>query len=141
MSNRVNQTNPSNSGLSNTEVIDGTLARNAHNVSIMLLIVAVPSIALFTYYGLLVNAWQILTISAIMFVASFGALAALFLIPRGRSSLAMMIVITNFTITFISIPFFVQGLGIVLALSIFILTVAIAGLAMPTKYATPGLTL
>ena len=141
MNNRVNQTSSPNPEISKTEVVDTTLSRNAYNISIMLLVAAVPSVGLFIYYGLLINAWQILTITAIIFVASFGAVAALFLIPRGKSSLAMMIVITSFTITFISIPFFVQGLGVVLALSIFILTVAITGLAMPARYATSGLIL
>ncbi len=139
MNSRENQNNSSNVIASSKEAVNATIARNAYNISIMLIIASIPSIGLFVYYGLTINAWQILTIAGIMFVASFGAVAALYLIPRDRSNLAMMIIITNFTITFISIPFFIQGLGIVLALSLFILTVSIAGLAMPTRYAISGL--
>lgn len=133
MNNRNYQTNPSN------EVVDTTVARNAYNISIMLIVASIPSVALFVYYGILVNAWQVLTVSAIMFVASFGAVAGVYLVPRDRSNLAMMIIITNFTITFLAIPFFIQGLGLVLAVLLFILTVAITGLAMPTRYAISGL--
>ncbi len=131
--------NPNNITATNKEVVDSTIARNAYNVSVMLIIASIPSIGLFVYYGLLINAWQILTIAGIIFLASFGAVAALFLIPRDRSNLAMMIIIMNLTITFVATPFFIQGLGIVVALSLFILTVSISGLAMPTRFAASGL--
>jgi GAF domain-containing protein/HAMP domain-containing protein len=140
MTNRDNQFNdPTRILGSNREVVDITTARNAYNISIMLLVAAIPSIALCIYYGFLINSWQILTISAIMFVASFGAAAAIYLIPRDRSILAMRIVITSFTITFLVIPFLVQGLGVVLALSLFILIISITALAMPTRFAAAGL--
>ncbi len=119
--------------------VDQTLVRNARNISIMLIFASIPSIGLFMYYGIQTNAWQLLTVAAIMFVASFGAVAALYLISRNRSNFAMMIVITNFMITFIAIPFFIKGLGVILALTMFILSVSITGLAMPTRYATSGL--
>ncbi|MCE9647578.1 MAG: GAF domain-containing protein [Chloroflexi bacterium] len=139
MNSQMNQTNSSNFIAANREVVDATVARNAYNLSVMLLVASIPSIGIFVFYGLQNNAWQILSAAAIMFIASFGAVLALYLVPRDRSNLAMMIIITSFTITFISIPFFIQGLGIVLALTLFILTVAITGLAMPSRFAPSGL--
>ena len=139
MNNGINPTNSPSIRTSIPQTTDKTLVRNAYSISIMLIIAAIPSVGLFAYYGLQVGSWQILTVAAIMFIASFGAVAALFLIRRNRSSLAMMIVITNFTITFVAIPFFIQGLGLLLALSMFILAVSITGLAMPTRYAASGL--
>ena len=139
MNNGINPTNSPSIRTSIPQTTDKTLVRNAYSISIMLIIAAIPSVGLFAYYGLQVGSWQILIVAAIMFIASFGAVAALFLIRRNRSSLAMMIVITNFTITFVAIPFFIQGLGLRLALSRFSLAVSITGLAMPTRYAASGL--
>ena len=139
MNNGAVSSNNATLSTSTTETVDKVLVRNAYNISIMLIIASIPSVGLFAYYGVKTGAWQLLTVAAIMFVASFGAVAALYLISRNKSSFAMMIVITNFVITFTAIPFFIKGLGVIIALAIFILSVAITGLAMPTRYAASGL--
>ncbi|MBC7878439.1 MAG: GAF domain-containing protein [Anaerolineales bacterium] len=139
MNNRMEPIIKSNSEISETEVTDPAMARNAYSIVIMLLIATVPSIGLFLYYGLLIDAWQILAIAGILVAASLSTIYTLYLIRQGRSTQAMMIVIANLAITFVATLFFVQGLGIVIALSVFILIIAITGLAMPNKYISFGL--
>jgi GAF domain-containing protein/HAMP domain-containing protein len=139
MNNGRNQSIPPGSRSTAEGIADDVLARNARNISIMLIFAAVITIGLFVYIGQQTRSWQVLVVAAIMFVSSFGAVGALFLIRQHRSNLAMTIVITNFIITFLVIPFFIQGLGVILALTVFILTVSITGLTMPPRYAAPGL--
>lgn len=113
--------------------------RNAFYIIAALVVSAIPSIALFLYYGLTTNSWQIQLIALIIFIVSLIALLTTSLIRTGRYVQAMTIVIINISITFIAIPFLVNGLGIITALSAFIFIVGIASLAMPSRYLFRGL--
>ncbi len=124
---------------SKIENVDSILLRNAYSICIMLLIAAIPGVGIFIYYGLSTGTWQVLTVAAILFVSSLGVIVALYLVSRNRSTLAMAITIAGLLAAFTVIPFFIRGLGVTLALSVFILSVSITGLTMPPRYAVPGL--
>jgi GAF domain-containing protein len=113
--------------------------RNAFYIIAALIAGAVPSIAIFLYYGLTTNSWQVVVIAAIIFVVSVIAFFTTYLIRDGKYIQAMTIVITNISVTLIAIPFLVDGLGVVSGLSAAIFIVAITSLAMPPRFVFSGM--
>jgi GAF domain-containing protein/HAMP domain-containing protein len=113
--------------------------RNAFYIIAALIVGAIPSIALFLYYGLSTNSWQVLAVAAIIFVVSIIAFFTTFLIRDGKYVEAMTIVVINISVTLIAVPLLVEGLGIVSGLSAAIFIVAISSLAMPSRFVVPGL--
>jgi GAF domain-containing protein len=113
--------------------------RNAFYIIAALIVGAIPSIALFLYYGLSTNSWQVLAVAAIIFVVSLIAFFTTFLIRDGKYVQAMTIVFVNISVTLIAVPLLVEGLGIVSGLSAAIFIVAISSLAMPSRFVVPGL--
>jgi GAF domain-containing protein/HAMP domain-containing protein len=113
--------------------------RNAYIITWSLMLATVPTSALFFYFGYINNIPK-LYISAIAFLATtFFDIYPLSLIRRGRKNLAMMLVMTAFTLNVLIVPFIVQGLGLIIALSIVLVLLSIAGLTLPQGYSTAGL--
>lgn len=113
--------------------------RNAYIITWSLMVATVPTSALFFYFGYINNIPQ-LYISAIALLATtLFDIYPLSLIRRGRKNLAMMLVMTAFTLNVLIVPFIVQGLGLIIALSIVLVLLSIAGLTLPQGYSTAGL--
>ncbi|MBL8078993.1 MAG: GAF domain-containing protein [Anaerolineales bacterium] len=112
--------------------------RNALYIAYAFIIAGIPSIGIFLYYGMIAKSWQIEVIAGILVIVSFIAFLMTFLIRNGKHIQAMTVISINVTLTFISIPLLVQGLGVISALSVIIFLVAITSLAMPSRFALPG---
>jgi GAF domain-containing protein len=113
--------------------------RNAFYIITALIAGAVPSIAIFLYYGLTTNSWQVVVIAAIIFVVSIIAFFTTYLIRDGKYIQAMTIIIINISVTLIGVPLLVKGLGVVSGLSAAIFIVAITSLAMPPRFVFSGM--
>ncbi len=58
--------------------------RNAFYILAALIVGAVPSIAIFLYYGLTTNSWQVVVIAVIILIVSIIAFFTTFLIRDGK---------------------------------------------------------
>lgn len=112
--------------------------RNALYIAVAFIIAGVPSIGIFLYYGMVSRSWQLEAIAIILAIVSSIAFFTTFQIRSGKYVQAMTIIWFNVTLTFLSIPFLVQGLGVLSALSVIIFVVAVTSLAMPSRFALPG---
>ena len=115
--------------------------RNARIIIAVLITTAIPSAILFSYMGFYNNLPQLYIISAALITSIIIDQLPLALIRQGRTNSAMIILLFVFNIDILLVPFFVQGLGIVVAISAITVSLAIAGLAMTSKYSTAGIIL
>ena len=115
-----------------------THIRNAYAAIIILLLTGIPRIAVFGGAGIRNNLTPLLIVAGIMLVTSLIDLSMLFVVRKGRSNLAMMIVITDFILVTFSAVVTVQGLGLIIAVITLMVIVAISNLAMPRRFAVPG---
>ncbi|MCQ3937206.1 MAG: hypothetical protein DPW18_09185 [Chloroflexi bacterium] len=113
-------------------------ARNARVITLALMIMTVPTAALFAYFGYINGFAQLYIPAALLIATAVVDILPLALIKRGRSDLAMMIVITMFMANVLIVPFIVKGLGPVIAASIMLVVLSAAGLAMTPKYSVAG---
>lgn len=113
--------------------------RNAYIIIVSLMISTIPTAALFAYFGY-VNALPQLFIPGITLLATtvFDILP-LTMLRHGRKNLAMMLIMTAFIVNVLIVPFLIQGLGIIIALSIALVVMSIVGLTMSSNYTTSGL--
>lgn len=103
------------------------------------MVMAIPTAALFAFLGYTGNLPQ-LYIPAIVLVASaIFDLFPLSLIRKGRVNLAMVIIIAVFLVNVLIVPFFVEGLGLIIAASIMVVITSILGLAMKSNYSILGI--
>lgn len=113
--------------------------RNAYIITWSLMISTIPTAALFFYFGY-INSTPLLYIPAVVLLATtIFDIYPLSLIRRGRKNMAMMIVMSVFILNVMIVPFVVQGLGVIIALSIILVLLSITGLAMSQGYSTAGL--
>lgn len=120
-------------------VLAARFKRNATIIVATLMITTIPSAALFAYYANNANQRQ-LYIPAIMLAATFFFdILPLNLIRRGQKNLAMLLVMSVFIIDVLSVPFVVQGLGVIIGVSIVLVVLAIVGLTLEPQYTTWGL--
>ena len=113
--------------------------RNAYIITWVLMISTIPTGGMFAYFAYN-NGLPQLYIPALTLLATlFFDILPLSLIGRGRKNLAMMLVITAFSINVLIVPFIVQGLGTIIALSICVVMLTVTGLAMASYYVTTGL--
>ena len=113
-------------------------SRNALIITVVLMIASALISALFAYFAYTYSLPG-LYLPAVLLLANLAIDIYPFrLIKRGRTNLAMMIVMASFLIDVLVVPFIVQGLGIMLAVSIAVMMISIAGLAMSSRYTTSG---
>lgn len=113
--------------------------RNANAITLGLMISTLPSAALFLYFGYVNNLPQLYIPAVTLLTTFFFDFYPLSLISRGRKDLAMMLVITAFLLNVLIVPFVVQGLGLVIAASIFLVVISIVGLTLAPRYSTSGI--
>lgn len=113
--------------------------RNAYIITLVLMVFTIPTGGMFAYFAYN-NGLPQLYIPALTLLATlFFDILPLSLIGRGRKNLAMMLVITAFIVNVMVVPFVVQGLGAIIALSILVVMLTVTGLAMTASYVTTGL--
>ena len=101
--------------------------RNGQIIIAVLMITAIPSAIMFGYIGYYNNLPQLYIISATLITSIILDLLPLALMRQGNTNRAMLIVIFVFNINILIVPFLVQGLGVVVAMSAIMITIAIAG--------------
>lgn len=116
-------------------------ARNGRVIIAILMITAIPSAILFAYIGFYNNLPQLYIISASLTASAIFDFLPLMLIRQGRTNRAMLIIILVFNANILIVPFLVHGLGSVVAISAIVVTIAIAGLSMSSRYSYTGVIL
>jgi GAF domain-containing protein/HAMP domain-containing protein len=114
-------------------------ARNGYFILVVLMFAAFITASLFAYAGYINNYPQLYIITATLIATLLTDLWLLSLIRAGRTTYAMMLVITFFLLNVLIVPFFVQGLGPIIAVAAIIVTIAVTGLAMSPQYAPSGM--
>jgi len=113
--------------------------RNGTIITIVLMVSAVPTAAIFAYLAYANNVPQLYIPIIPLIAGMLLDFLPLSLVRKGeRLNLAMSMVVTIFLIIVFSIILLVEGLGLVVALLILIIVNAAASLAMGPKTATPG---
>ena len=115
--------------------------RNGKIIIAVLITTAIPSAILFSYIGFYNNLPQLYIIAAALITSIIIDQLPLALIRQGRINSAMVIILFVFNIDILLVPFFVQGLGVVVAISAIAISIAIAGLSMTSNYSTTGIIL
>lgn len=133
MSNQASGSSPNKSSIPNERHI-----RNAYAATTILIAAIIPTAALFGYFGFANHQWQLLVIAGILLAALSIDAILVSLIRRGRSNLAMMVLMSNFIIAVLIATLFVQGLGLVVAVATILVVISISSLTMPQRYALPG---
>lgn len=114
-------------------------SRNARILTLVVMISILPTAALFAYFGYVNNLPQ-LYISTVLLMLTFLFDFYIYrLVVTGRSDRAMTLLVTGFLLNVMVVPFIVQGLGFVIALSIVVVALSIFGLAMSSRYSVQGL--
>ena len=115
------------------------LSRNATIITATLMVTTVPTALLFGYFGF-TNSLPQLFIPAVMLIATtFFDILPLTLIKQKRTNLAMIIVLVAFLLNVLIVPFFVQGLGIIVAIAIIVVALSISSLALTPNFSIPGI--
>ncbi len=114
-------------------------ARNAYFIIIVLMVSILPTAIMFGYLGYINDYPQLYIVPAVLAATFLTDFWLLNLIRNGRHVLAMALAIALFLLDILIVPFFVQGLGPIIAIASIIITTAIAGLAMPAKYTPYGM--
>ncbi|MBL8103022.1 MAG: HAMP domain-containing protein, partial [Anaerolineales bacterium] len=114
-------------------------ARNGRIITLVIMIMAIPSAILFGYVGFYNNLPQLYIISAALIASAIFDLYPLALIRSGRTDRAMTIIIFVFNANILIVPFLVDGLGAIIAASAIVVTMSIAGLALSSKYSSTGI--
>ena len=125
--------------LSTNPDTDKRQSRNALVILIILMAASVLTSILFAYFAYIYSLPN-LYIPAVLLIANLVIdIYPIILLNRGRTNLAMMIIISVFLIDVLVVPLIVQGLGSIIAVSIVVMLVSISGLAMSSKYTTSGI--
>ena len=113
--------------------------RIAYSIVVTIMVAIIPTAVLFGYFGYVNNLPQWYIPTGLLVATLFFDLYPLTLIGRGRRNLAMMLLMTSFITNVLVVIFIVQGLGLIIALSIGLVIVSIVGLAMSQQYSTSGI--
>ncbi len=113
--------------------------RNAYAAIWILLVAAAPAFIIFLYFGITTAQWQLFVIAGAILLASIAAIPPYRLIKSGWVGRAMVILVAQLIAVLLTISLLVEGLGVVVSIAAFITTVAVASLAMQSKYTTPGI--
>ncbi len=114
-------------------------ARNGRIIIAVLMITAIPSAILFGYVGFYYNLPQLYIISATLTASIIFDLLPLALIRQGLTNRAMTFILIVFNANILIIPFLVEGMGTIVAISAIMITIAITGLSMTTNNSSTGI--
>ena len=114
------------------------LNRNGIAITVILLIVSIPSAFTFAYFGFINNLTGLYLPATTLTLGILNAYFALSLIQKERTNVAMLMVGGVFIVNVSVAMIVVQGLGILIAISTVLVLFAIVGLAMTSNYSTPG---
>ncbi|MBK9209278.1 MAG: GAF domain-containing protein [Anaerolineales bacterium] len=120
------------------EVTDQNI-RNGYLIIIVLMSAAILTASLFAYFGFINGQQQLYIVSAVLMATVLIDIWLFALMRSGRFVFAMMLVITLFLINVTIVPFFIQDLGAIIAVTSIVVTIAITGLAMPSSYSLSGI--
>lgn len=119
--------------------LESRLTRNGYIITIVLMISAFFTSALFFILGYLYGSPSLFLPAGLLFATVFfDLLVPLRLLKRGKRDLAMALLGIAFIINVMAVLPIVQGLGLVVAGSIALVIIFIAGLAMSSQYTTLG---
>lgn len=113
--------------------------RIAYAIVVTIMVAIIPTAVLFGYFGYTFGLSQLYIPTGTLILTLFLDLYPLALIGRGRRNFAMMLLMTSFILNVLLVTFIVQGLGLIIALSIGLVVVSIVGLAMSPQYTTSGI--
>ncbi len=113
-------------------------ARNGRFIIATLMFVATTAGALFAYLGFANNLPQLFILPASLALTVVIDVWLLSQIRAGKITLAMSLIIALLLVNLLLIPFFVQGLGLIITVAAISATLAITRLAMPPKYSSAG---
>ncbi len=133
MSSQIFSTSPGRTSTPNERHI-----RNAYAAIIILIAAIIPTAGLFGYFGYVNQQWQPLVIVGVLLVVLFVDIGLSALIQRGRSNLAMIILMANFNIVVLTTVLLIEGLGTVIAVATILIIISISSLTLPPRYALPG---
>lgn len=119
--------------------IESRHARNASILTWVLIVASIPAAALFAHTGYSNRISQLYVPAAALIARAIFDFIPLTLIRRGRTSLAMTLVMVTFVLNGLMVTFIVQGLGLVIALAIGLVVLSISVLTLPAKYTNAGL--
>ncbi|MEK6753344.1 MAG: GAF domain-containing protein [Chloroflexota bacterium] len=112
---------------------------NAYAAIWILLVAAAPAIVIFLYFGFVTNQWQLFVIAGAVSLACLATIPPYRLIKNGMPNRAMGIIIAQLIGVLVVISLLVEGLGVIISLAALITTIAIASLAMRSKYSLAGI--
>lgn len=98
---------------------------------------AIIQIALFIYYGLVLNAWQLIVVAAILFALGIISGFSLRLIQRGEKEAGTWPVLIAVSLGIFSIAALVEGVSIILAVMLVIINLIIGSQTLPTRKLMP----
>ncbi len=116
-------------------------ARNGRIIIAILMVTAIPSAILFGFIGYNNDLPQLYIVAATLIASIVLDLLPLALIRQGNTNRAMLIIMFVFNINILIIPFLVQGMGVIVAVSATLVTIAIAGFSMTSSYSSTGIAL
>ncbi|NWF64212.1 MAG: GAF domain-containing protein [Chloroflexi bacterium] len=113
--------------------------RNAIFIILVVMIATLPTSALFSYVGYTNNLPQLYISAAILLVTFFFDFFPLSLARRGQTNRAVILLTAAFLLNVMIARFLIQGLGLIIALSIVLVVLAVTGFTMPSQYSFSGL--
>lgn len=113
--------------------------RNATIITIVLMVVAIPTAVVFALLGYNGNLPQLYIPAGVLALTVIFDVYPLSLIRKEQLNQAMIIVIATFLVNVFTVLFFVEGLGLIIAASIVVVSTSIIGLAIKSNYSIPGL--
>jgi GAF domain-containing protein/HAMP domain-containing protein len=114
-------------------------SRNATIITIVLMVVAIPTAAIFALLGYNGNLPQLYIPAGALILTAIFDLYPLSLIRKEKLNQAMIIVIAVFLVNVFTVLFFVAGLGLIIAAAIVVVLTSIIGLATKSNYSLLGL--
>lgn len=114
-------------------------SRNGFIITLSLMVMTVPTAILFGYFGLTNGLPQLLIPAVLLISTTVFDLLPLTLINQKRTNLAMLLVLAVFLINVLVVPFVIQGLGVIIGISIVLVSLAISNLALTSNFSVPGI--
>ncbi|GAB4459618.1 MAG: hypothetical protein Kow0070_14820 [Anaerolineales bacterium] len=130
--------------ISNPFRFDPNLTNEEHNALRIILIGLPASIVAASVYlmlGLQTGSWQLYAWSADIWLLALAVLISLFLLRRRQLGAAIWLSLSAIQVTFIAAVVLIQGIGLLIGISILALTAIIAGQTLPRQQVTQAVIL
>jgi GAF domain-containing protein/HAMP domain-containing protein len=116
-----------------------TRTRNGYYILATLMFAALPTGALFAYFGYVNNYPRLYVISGMLaanFLIDFWLLS---LLRKGNIDVAMSLALSLFLVDMLAVPFVIQNMGIIISFAAFTVTLAISGLTLSPSNKMAGI--